>query len=132
MTKPTSQEITTINPVQTSFPLFCRQSISSSALGVCISVSAILATAAVIACLCLARSSEILIIIMALITGVLVILCFLQIVFHIHGKKQRAIQHPSPLQPQPLAPTQTLVLPQLPEATLTELQQKMSTDPKPQ
>ncbi|WP_375793172.1 hypothetical protein O1W69_03445 [Chlamydia sp. 12-01] len=121
MTKPISQEIITINQVQANFPLCCNRSISSSALGVLVSVSAILSTATVITCLSLACAPEILIIITALITGILVILCFLQIIFHIHDKKQKTIVHTSP--PQPLL----IRSPKLSRTILRELKQKMST-----
>ncbi|MEF9497525.1 hypothetical protein [Chlamydia sp. 04-14] len=127
MTKPVSQETITKNQTQANFPLCCNRSISSSALGVFISVSAILATAVVATCLSLACSPEILIVITALITGVLVILCFLQIVFHIHDKKQKAIKYPPHLQSTPIVSTKIPALPQLPEAIFRELKQKISS-----
>ncbi|SYX09113.1 hypothetical protein C834K_0665 [Chlamydia poikilotherma] len=127
MTKLVSQETIIKNQTQTSFPLCYNRSISSSALGVFISISAILATAAVFTCLSLACSPEILIIITALITGVLVILCFLQIVFHIHDKKQKIIKYPSHLQPLPIVSTKIPAPPQLPEAIFRELKQKISS-----
>ncbi|MEF9520132.1 hypothetical protein SBV45_03480 [Chlamydia crocodili] len=127
MTKPVSQQTIIQNQTQTSFPLCYNRSISSSALGILISVSAILATASVITCLSLACSSEILIVITAFITGILIILCFLQIVFHVHDQKQKAIKYPSHLQPIPIISRTVPALPQLPEAIFRELEQKISS-----
>ncbi|QXE26989.1 hypothetical protein HBN95_02340 [Chlamydia buteonis] len=116
------------NGLQGSFFLPGKCPISSSALGVLISITAIFSTA-VITSLSLTCSPQILVIATVLVSTILAILCFLQIVFHIHSKKTRILELTNDeSQPEATNLPEISTVPQLSEAVFDELQQRLSRE----
>ncbi len=114
--------------MQGSFFLPGKCPISSSALGVLISITAIFSTA-VITSLSLTCSPQILVIATVLVSTILAILCFLQIVFHIHSKKTRILELTNDeSQPEATNLPEISTVPQLSEAVFDELQQRLSRE----
>ncbi|AEG85679.1 hypothetical protein [Chlamydia psittaci] len=122
------QERISENEAQGSCLLSGRLPISSSALGILVSITAIFATAAVTS-LSLTCSPQILVIVTALVSAVLAILCFVQIVFHIHGKKTSTLKLTNDeSQPQATQLPEISTAPQLANAVFDELQQRLSRE----
>ncbi|AUS60092.1 hypothetical protein [Chlamydia abortus] len=122
------QERISENGSQGSYLLPVKCPISSSVLGVLISITAIFSTA-VITSLSLTCSPPILVIVTALVSAVLAILCFLQIVFHIHGKKTRILELTHDESPPAVANLPAIsIAPQLSDTLSDELQQQLSRE----
>ncbi|WP_139414473.1 hypothetical protein [Chlamydia abortus] len=122
------QERISENGSQGSCLLPVKCPISSSVLGVLISITAVFSTA-VITSLSLTCSPPILVIVTALVSAVLAILCFLQIVFHIHGKKTRILELTHDESPPAVANLPAIsIAPQLSDTLSDELQQQLSRE----